>query len=57
LRFTGQESEIDIEHPAGGHKPEFVEWRWEKLQNLPALVVPFKREVYERVVAEFKKYA
>ena len=50
LRFTGDESEIDIEHPAGGHKPEFVEWRWEKLQNLPALVVPFKREVYERLV-------
>ena len=51
LRFTGDESEIDIVHPAGGHEPEFVEWRWEKLQNLPALVVPFKREVYERVVA------
>src|SRR5271156_4982551 len=56
LRFTGQESEIDIAQPAGGHKPEFVEWRWEKLQNLPALVVPFKREVYKRVVAEFKKF-
>ena len=57
LRFTGEESEIDIEHPAGGHEPEFVEWRWEKLQNLPGLVVPFKRKIYERVVAEFAKYA
>ena len=38
LRFTGDDSEIDIEHPAGGHKPEFVEWRWEELQNLPELV-------------------
>jgi putative (di)nucleoside polyphosphate hydrolase len=56
LRFIGAESEIDIEHPAGGHQPEFVEWRWEKLQNLPALVVPFKRKVYERVVAEFAKF-
>src|ERR1700751_2921759 len=29
LRFTGDESEIDILHPAGGHhEPEFVEWRW-----------------------------
>ncbi len=56
LRFTGAESEIDIEHPAGGYQPEFVEWRWEKLQNLPALVVPFKRKVYERVVAEFAKF-
>jgi putative (di)nucleoside polyphosphate hydrolase len=57
LRFTGDESEIDIAHPAGGHEPEFVEWRWEKLQNLPDLVVPFKRKIYERVVAEFKKFA
>jgi len=57
LRFTGGENEIDIAHPAGGHKPEFVEWRWEKLQNLPALVVPFKRKVYERVVTEFAKFA
>jgi putative (di)nucleoside polyphosphate hydrolase len=56
LRFTGDEKEIDIEHPAGGHEPEFVEWRWEPLKNLPDLVVPFKRAVYERVVAEFKKF-
>jgi putative (di)nucleoside polyphosphate hydrolase len=55
LRFTGDEGEIDIAHPAGGHKPEFVEWRWEKLEKLPELVVPFKRNTYERVVAEFKK--
>jgi len=57
LRFAGDDSEIDIEHPAGGHKPEFVAWRWEPLENLPGLVVPFKRKVYERVVAEFKKFA
>jgi putative (di)nucleoside polyphosphate hydrolase len=57
LRFVGQDSEIDIAHPAGGHEPEFVEWRWEKLEKLPDLVVPFKRKVYERVVAEFKKFA
>jgi putative (di)nucleoside polyphosphate hydrolase len=57
LRFTGDDSEIDVEHPAGGHEPEFVAWRWEPLQNLPALVVPFKRAVYERVVAEFQHLA
>jgi putative (di)nucleoside polyphosphate hydrolase len=57
LRFTGDESEIDIAHPAGGHKPEFVEWRWEPLENLPALVVPFKRSTYERVVREFARFS
>jgi putative (di)nucleoside polyphosphate hydrolase len=56
LRFTGDESEIDIAHPAGGHAPEFVEWRWEPLENLPALVVPFKRSTYERVVKEFVRF-
>jgi putative (di)nucleoside polyphosphate hydrolase len=57
LRFTGHEREIDILHPAGGHDPEFVEWRWEPLANLPSLVVPFKRKIYERVIAEFAKFA
>jgi len=57
LRFTGDDREIDIAHPAGGHEPEFVEWRWERLEKLPGLVVPFKRQTYERVVAEFAKYA
>ena len=57
LRFTGSDNEIDIAHPAGGHEPEFVEWRWEPLQNLPDLVVPFKRRIYERVVKEFAKLA
>ncbi len=33
LRFTGDEREINILHPAGGHEPEFVEWRWEKLRQ------------------------
>ena len=56
LRFTGDDSEIDIAHPAGGHDPEFVEWRWEPLANLPAMVVPFKRAVYERVVQEFSRF-
>ena len=57
LRFTGPESEINIAHPAGGHKPEFIDWRWVAMSKLPELVVPFKRQTYERVVAEFRKFA
>jgi putative (di)nucleoside polyphosphate hydrolase len=56
LRFVGEDSEIDVMHPAGGHEPEFVEWRWEKMERLPALVVPFKRKVYEQVVKEFREF-
>jgi putative (di)nucleoside polyphosphate hydrolase len=56
LRFIGEESEIDISCP-GGHKPEFLDWRWETMKNLPSLIVPFKRPVYERVVEEFAHLA
>ena len=57
LRFTGPESEINVANPAGGHKPEFIDWRWVAMSKLPELVVPFKRQTYERVVAEFRKFA
>lgn len=58
LRFTGEESEINIAQPGGGeHEPEFVDWRWEKIENLPGLIIPFKRDVYERVVNEFSPLA
>jgi putative (di)nucleoside polyphosphate hydrolase len=56
LRFIGDESEIDIAHPASSHKPEFSEWRWERIERLPALIIPFKRQVYERVIAEFSRF-
>ena len=58
MRFEGEDSEIDIERPAGGaHPPEFDAWRWERLEALPDLVVPFKRRVYEDVVAVFAPLA
>ena len=53
VRFTGKDAEINVASPGGGHKPEFVSWRWEPMKNLPDLIVPFKRPVYERVVKEF----
>ena len=57
-RFTGKDSEIDVANPGGGgHKAEFVKWRWEPMKNLPQLIIPFKRPVYERVVKEFARLA
>ncbi|MEA2858124.1 MAG: putative (di)nucleoside polyphosphate hydrolase, partial [Methylobacteriaceae bacterium] len=49
--------EINIEHPPGGHKPEFDAWRWEPMERLPDLIIPFKREVYQKVVTEFARYS
>ena len=58
FRFTGKNSEIDISTPGGGtHKPEFVDWRWERLERTPELIIPFKRPVYEAVVAAFGRFA
>src|SRR5687768_2084786 len=48
FRFKGDDSEIDIS--AHGHKQEFDQWRWARLEEVPPLVVPFKRKVYEQVV-------
>jgi putative (di)nucleoside polyphosphate hydrolase len=57
LRFTGADGEIDVEHPDGAPEAEFAAWRWEPVQNIPDLVVPFKRAVYQRVVREFQHLA
>ncbi len=57
FRFTGEESEIEVSGVRGGMVPEFSEWRWECLERLPELVVPFKRAVYERVAREFRPFA
>ncbi len=54
MLFTGDDSEINILAPDGGaHKPEFYEWRWEKLENLPDLVIPFKHEIYVQLAQWF----
>jgi putative (di)nucleoside polyphosphate hydrolase len=57
LRFTGNDKEINVLQPGGGkHKAEFLDWRWEPVRNLPELIVPFKRKIYERVVHEFARF-
>jgi putative (di)nucleoside polyphosphate hydrolase len=48
-RFLGTDADVNIatEHP------EFREWRWVEPQQLPDLIVPFKRELYRRLLHEF----
>lgn len=53
MRFEGDETEIDVLNPPDGHKPEFDRWKWTPIHDLPRLVVPFKRKVYEQILAEF----
>jgi putative (di)nucleoside polyphosphate hydrolase len=54
LAFTGEDRDIDLR--ASRH-PEFSAWRWVALAETPGLIVPFKRDLYARVVAEFEGFA
>jgi putative (di)nucleoside polyphosphate hydrolase len=53
-RFTGDEAEIDLNQH---DEIEFDAWRWGRLDEAPELIVPFKRGVYEQVVAAFTPFA
>ena len=49
-RFLGHDSDIHI----ATHDPEFREWKWIKPERLPELIVPFKRDLYRRLLREFE---
>ena len=54
FRFTGEEAEIEVKAPGGGQfHAEFDAWRWSDPTNTPGLIVPFKRDAYEQIVAAF----
>jgi putative (di)nucleoside polyphosphate hydrolase len=57
LRFTGSDDEIDPLTPRNDQPAEFDQWRWERLDRVPDLVVPFRREVYWTVAQAFAKFA
>lgn len=57
FRFEGEESEISVTNPPGGHSPEFAEWAWLPMTELTKRIIAFKRPVYEQVVTEFKDLA
>jgi putative (di)nucleoside polyphosphate hydrolase len=57
MRFTGAETEIDLKTPRNDQPPEFDVWRWERIDRLAGVVVPFRREVYRTVAREFAKFA
>ena len=52
MRFIGKECDIDLatEHP------EFDRWQWVAPHRLPELIVPFKRQLYLDILAEFRQH-
>jgi putative (di)nucleoside polyphosphate hydrolase len=57
MRFTGIDQEIDVLSTRNGQPPEFDQWRWERLDRVADLVVPFRRHVYAMVAAQFAPFA
>jgi putative (di)nucleoside polyphosphate hydrolase len=49
-RFTGTDADVDL--AAHGDKAEFKAWKWAAVDELGALIVPFKRALYRDLVAE-----
>ena len=51
MRFIGNDSEINIKTK----KPEFLDWKWINVEDLPKVAVKFKLDVYKNLKAEIKK--
>ena len=51
-RFTGDETEINV----NTKYPEFIEWKWIEMNELPNVIVNFKKNVYEKLLIELKKF-
>ena len=51
-RFLGRDRDVNI---ATKH-PEFREWKWIEPEQLPELIVPFKRDLYRQLLREFADY-
>ena len=51
VKFTGKDSEIDLKTK----HPEFIEWKWIDMNELPNVIVDFKKDVYRKLLKELKK--
>ncbi len=51
-RFLGSDVDINIRTK----HPEFCDWKWVEPDKLPDLIVPFKRDLYHRLLREFSDY-
>ena len=51
VKFLGSDKEINI----NTKHAEFINWKWVEIDELPGLIVLFKKHVYEEIVEELKK--
>ena len=48
--FLGEDNDINV----GTDNPEFSEWKWARMDSIVDSIVPFKRDVYAKILEEFK---
>ena len=52
VKFVGEEKEIDLKTK----NPEFIDWKWIFPEQLPEVIVDFKREMYLKILDNIKKF-
>ena len=52
VRFLGKDEEINLKTT----HPEFIEWQWLDIENLPGVIVHFKKKVYEKLLPVIKSF-
>ena len=52
VKFLGNDEEINLEK----YKPEFIEWKWLDIENLPSVIVDFKKKVYEKLLPKIRNF-
>ena len=52
VRFLGKDEEINLKTT----HPEFIEWQWLDIENLPSVIVHFKKKVYEKLLPIIKSF-
>ena len=52
VKFNGNENEINLKTKI----PEFIEWKWIAIDDLPKVIVDFKKNMYEKILVELKTF-
>lgn len=52
IRFIGDDKEINLQT----ENPEFIEWKWVYPEELPDLIVDFKKDMYKKLLVKIKKF-
>tara|TARA_B100000579_G_C22312041_1_gene612039 strand:- start:22 stop:495 length:474 start_codon:yes stop_codon:yes gene_type:complete len=50
VKFMGKDNEINLDT----NNPEFIEWKWLDIENLPGVIVEFKKKVYEQLLPKIR---